>query len=437
MQLSEAIETIKAITGVAGSVDPALAHANANKASEQIPVQRDMTAGEIAKYLGLQMLPKEVSEAHINGWLHYHDLDYSPLFPMFNCFSADTTFITTEGNKAFSDFKDGDVIHVPNHLGNISEATVRCYGVQDTNEVVLKRGRTHKTVSVTPNHRWLLRDSTETTSLKVGDELLKAPDLTQGDYDALSWCLGFGDGTKMFNITKPEYYHWKVESIKPHCKEAVWCLEVKDGHSFLLQGGVVTGNCMLVDFKGMLGNSFHLGNAELDSPKSITTACAVTAQIIAQVASHTYGGTSFNRIDEVLAPYVTASYNKHFNKGLQVYERDEVKANEYAQELTEKECYDAFQGLEYEINTLHTANGQTPFCTLGFGLGESYEARLIQKCILKVRIDGLGKRHKTAVFPKLVFAIKKGLNFKKGDPNYDIKRLAVECATKRMYPKNF
>ncbi|MGL5265607.1 MAG: anaerobic ribonucleoside-triphosphate reductase, partial [Plesiomonas shigelloides] len=83
---------------------------------------------------------------------------------------------------------------------------------------------------------------------------------------------------------------------------------------------------------------------------------------------------------------------------------------------------------------LHTANGQTPFVTFGFGLGTSWESRLIQQSILKNRIAGLGKKCKTAVFPKLVFAVKDGLNHKKGDPNYDIKQLALECATKRMYP---
>lgn len=276
MNLNATIETVKGICGVGDKIDAALAHNNANKASGQIPVMRDMVAGEISKYLGLAMLPDHVSNAHIDGLIHFHDLDYSPLFPMFNC--------------------------------------------------------------------------------------------------------------------------------------------------------------MLIDFEGMLKNGFRLGNAEIESPKSITTACAVVAQIIAQVASHIYGGNSFNRIDEVLAPYVKLSYNKHYNRELRKHNGNEELAHEYAKELTEKECYDALQGLEYEINTLHTANGQTPFCTLGFGLGTSWESRLIQKGILQVRIDGLGKRHKTAVFPKLVYAIKKGHNFSEGDPNYDIKKMAVECASKRMYP---
>ncbi|GAM57198.1 ribonucleotide reductase of class III [Vibrio ishigakensis] len=190
-------------------------------------------------------------------------------------------------------------------------------------------------------------------------------------------------------------------------------------------------NCMLIDLKGMLTHGFKMGNAEIDTPKSISTATAVTAQIIAQVASHIYGGTTINRIDEVLEPYVMCSYEKH----LEVAREWDIHDPEaFARARTEKECYDAFQSLEYEVNTLHTANGQTPFVTFGFGLGSSWGSKLIQQSILRNRIAGLGKNKKTAVFPKLVFAIKDGLNHKPNDPNYDIKQLALECASKRMYP---
>ena len=190
-------------------------------------------------------------------------------------------------------------------------------------------------------------------------------------------------------------------------------------------------NCMLVDLKGMLTHGFKMGNAEIEPPKSIGTATAVTAQIIAQVASHIYGGTTINRIDEVLSPYVQLSYEKHLKNAEQWHIPD---AQGYAQALIEKECFDAFQSLEYEVNTLHTANGQTPFVTFGFGLGTTWQARLIQKSILQNRIRGLGKNHKTPVFPKLVFTQRKGVNLESNDPNYDIKQLALECASKRMYP---
>ena len=110
------------------------------------------------------------------------------------------------------------------------------------------------------------------------------------------------------------------------------------------------------------------------------------------------------------------------------------KQEAYALEKTEKDIYDAMQSLEYEINTLYTSQGQTPFTTLGFGLGMSLFEREIQKAILKVRIKGIGKEERTAIFPKLIFTLKRGVNLEQNDPNYDIKTLALECSTKRMYP---
>lgn len=213
-------------------------------------------------------------------------------------------------------------------------------------------------------------------------------------------------------------------------------------------------NCMLIDLKGMLENGFKLGNAQIETPKSITTATAITAQIIAQVASHIYGGNTINEIDKILAPYVLESFNKHYRRGLEwLYMLDESEISEldisweneelhekyarcldYAKRLTEKETFDAFQSLEYEINTLVSANGQTPFSTFGFGRGLSWAERQIQISILQNRIRGLGRDGKTAIFPKLIFAIEDGVNLKPSDPNYDIKQLALKCSTLRMYP---
>lgn len=192
-------------------------------------------------------------------------------------------------------------------------------------------------------------------------------------------------------------------------------------------------NCCLIDFKEMLTNGFKIGNAEVESPHSIQTATAQMSQIIANVASSQYGGCSADRIDEVLEPFALKNYDKHLAEAKE-YITDTDKQAEFAKKRTKKDIYDAMQALEYEINTLFSSQGQTPFTTLGFGLGTSWIAREIQRSILKIRIGGLGKEKRTAIFPKLVFTLKKDLNLKPGDPNYDIKQLAVECATKRMYP---
>ncbi|MEN3113317.1 anaerobic ribonucleoside-triphosphate reductase [Uliginosibacterium paludis] len=190
-------------------------------------------------------------------------------------------------------------------------------------------------------------------------------------------------------------------------------------------------NCCLVDLQGMLANGFHLGNAGIESPKSVGVACAVTAQIIAQVASHQYGGTTIPNIDQTLAPYVQKSYEKNLEVALQYGIAD---VERYARERTEKETYDGIQACEYEINTLFSSNGQQPFVTFSFGMGRSWQERAVQRAILQVRIKGMGKEGITPVFPKLVFFIEEGLNLKPEDPNYDIKQLALECASKRMYP---
>lgn len=191
-------------------------------------------------------------------------------------------------------------------------------------------------------------------------------------------------------------------------------------------------NCCLIDFKGMLAQGFKIGNAEVESPKSIQTATAQISQIIANVASSQYGGCTADRIDEVLAPYAERNYQKHLEDAKQWVADDKQEA--YARQKTQKDIYDAMQSLEYEINTLFTSNGQTPFTSLGFGLGTSWFEREIQKAILQIRIKGLGSEHRTAIFPKLIFTLKRGLNLEPGTPNYDIKELALECATKRMYP---
>ena len=192
-----------------------------------------------------------------------------------------------------------------------------------------------------------------------------------------------------------------------------------------------TTNCCLIDFAGMLAKGFKMGNAEIDSPKSIQTAAAQMAQIIANVASSQYGGCSADRIDEILEPYAQLNYEKHL---ADVKKFSIPNGENYARIKTKKDIYDAIQSLEYEVNTLFTSNGQTPFVTFGFGLGQTWLAREIQKAILKIRIQGIGKEKRTAIFPKLVFTLKRGLNLNLGDPNYDIKQLALECATKRMYP---
>lgn len=234
-------------------------------------------------------------------------------------------------------------------------------------------------------------------------------------------------------------------------------------------------NCSLPNFANMLENGFHLGNAPMGSPHSIGVASTQLTQIIQNVASLQYGGQTVNRADEVLGKYARKDYYREYeqavlifpddmdidearrkldsfkkreNKTLHIDGRPEIEDKPFDNETTEigkirslytqiktRKCiYDAMQAFEHQVNTCFSSCGQTPFITVGFGLGTDWFSREVTRAIFLNRIQGLGEDHKTAIFPKLTYTIKHGVNSEPGDPNYDLKQLALECSSKRMYP---
>ena len=139
----------------------------------------------------------------------------------------------------------------------------------------------------------------------------------------------------------------------------------------------------------MLSEGFQIGNATVTSPKSIQTASAQLVQIIANVSSSQYGGCTIDRVDELLSHYVIFNEQKHRETAEKFVTKDNIDT--YIDEQITRDIKDAIESLEYEINTLYTSNGQTPFVTLGFGLGTDCYSRKIQQAILNTRIKGLGK----------------------------------------------
>ncbi len=115
-------------------------------------------------------------------------------------------------------------------------------------------------------------------------------------------------------------------------------------------------NCCLIDFKEMLTNGFKIGNAYMENPNSIGVVTSQVAQIITNVASSQYGGCSFDRADEVLAPFAQKNYEKHLKDAKELMD-DEEKADAFAKKRTKKDIYDAIQSLEYEINTMFSSQG--------------------------------------------------------------------------------
>jgi ribonucleoside-triphosphate reductase len=192
-------------------------------------------------------------------------------------------------------------------------------------------------------------------------------------------------------------------------------------------------NCDLPNFADMLANGFTMGNANIMTPKSFETAASVLSQIITAISSAQYGGVTVETIDLLLAPYAQKSYAK-FLAIAEEWIEDESKRDEFAKVRTAKEIYDGAQALLHNINTVSSTNGQTPFVSIGLGLGTTWFEREIQKAVLAVQRRGLGAEGRTPIFPKLIFTLKRGVNLDPGDPNYDIKQQAIACATERMYP---
>lgn len=237
---------------------------------------------------------------------------------------------------------------------------------------------------------------------------------------------------------------------------------------YTVPGGMF--NCMLVDLPFILSREdFPIGNTRVKHVRSVETATDLIPQIAAQVSVGQYGGQTYSKLDEVLEPYVMYTYRRELARALENAtrvaaemgvagvepldksvallvasgERDRVAAGvgekiwdmsvAEAKKRTESIVYDSMEGVEYALNTVQ-GNGQTPFVTISFGLSTSWAGRVVQKAILKVRINGYGAQSKTPVFPKLVYMLKEGVNMRAGDPNYDVKRLALYCASKRIYP---
>lgn len=189
-------------------------------------------------------------------------------------------------------------------------------------------------------------------------------------------------------------------------------------------------NCCNVNLKDMLDNGFKMDEAYIETPKSIGVAASIAAQVIEAVSLSQLGGTSVPDIDMTLAPYAQKNYDKHLKDARDFDIKDKVK---YAEELTKRDIYQAMQGLEFSINSIHSNGFQTPFVTVSLARGVGKWEKEIQKAMLNVRIKGLGNGV-SAVFPKLVVTIEDGINLKPSDPNYDVKQLALYCSARRDYP---
>lgn len=196
-------------------------------------------------------------------------------------------------------------------------------------------------------------------------------------------------------------------------------------------------NCCLINLEDMLNNGTVINDKLVESPKSFGTACTVTTQIIAQVASNQYGGQSITI--KHLAKFLRVTYDKYYKFYMEKYNNEEL-ARDLANDMKMKDLRDGVQTIRYQLSTLQTTNGQAPFSTIYLEIeeGNEYEEEMALICeeMIKQRLEGM-KNYKGQeigeAFPKLVYLLDEHNCLEGGKYDY-ITKLAAECTAKRLVP---
>jgi len=223
-------------------------------------------------------------------------------------------------------------------------------------------------------------------------------------------------------------------------------------------------NCLSIPFDKLLANGFNTRQTDVRPAQSVGTAFQLVAVIFQLQSLQQFGGVSATHLDWTMVPYVRKSFYKHYKNGLKyicfnggdINEIDLNKFNQkiatnpsindsyfvtpsevykYAIDMTEKEVYQAVEGMYHNLNTLQSRSGnQLPFTSINYGTCTEPEGRMVTKALLEVSINGIGGLHKTSIFPCGIFQCMNGVNRKEGDPNYDLFQLALKSTAQRLYP---
>ena len=275
-----------------------------------------------------------------------------------------------------------------------------------------------------------------------------------------------------FYLVKEQSTKWTLTNITAsrdgkNGNKVAWCVEEPITNTFTLDGCMVTGNCLSIPFDKLLANGFNTRQTDVRAAQSVSTAFQLVAVIFQLQSLQQFGGVSATHLDWTMIPYVRKSFYKHYVDGCIYIENKDTtwlqqnvydyinnpecfveeqsicsdiwkqlpKVYKYAMDKTEKEVYQAAEGLYHNLNTLQSRSGnQLPFTSINYGTCTEAEGRMVTKALLEVSIKGIGKLHKTSIFPCGIFQCMKGVNRKPGEPNYDLYRLALRSTAQRLYP---
>lgn len=214
-------------------------------------------------------------------------------------------------------------------------------------------------------------------------------------------------------------------------------------------------NCLSIPFDDLLAKGFNTRQTDVRPANSVNTAFQLIAVIFQLQSLQQFGGVSATHLDWTMVPYVRKSFYKHFidackydgmscehleaNSNTSIvddlYKDYNLDAWDWAMMMTYKETQQAVEGMYHNLNTLQSRSGnQLPFTSINYGTCTSPEGRMVIKALLDGSIKGVGKLHKTSIFPCGIFQCMTGVNRKPGDPNYDLFQLALRSTAQRLYP---
>ncbi len=211
---------------------------------------------------------------------------------------------------------------------------------------------------------------------------------------------------------------------------------IRDGYIYIhdMSARRDTMNCCLFDVASVLKGGFEMGNLWYNEPKSLDVAFDVIGDIVMAAASQQYGGFTVPEVDKILAPYAEKTFERQNEKYL-CLGLDFEKAREAALNDVQKDFEQGFQGWEYKFNTVASSRGDYPFITVTAGLGTEQYEKMATKAMLKIRMNGQGKKgnKKPVLFPKIVFLYDENIHGE-GKINHDLFEAGIECSKKAMYP---
>ena len=302
------------------------------------------------------------------------------------------------------------------------------------------------------NERTKIREK-NTTLIKNIAEKLKATNVENQNANVDERSFGGRMGSANSEVTKKFALDYCVSKMarENHLNNMVYIHDL-DHYA------VGDHNCLSIPFDDLLSKGFNTRQTDVRPAQSVNTAFQLVAVIFQLQSLQQFGGVSATHLDWTMIPYVRKSFWKHYVDGRKYIDNDDSviwfasnkdklpidsneykelspKAYKYAMDMTIKEINQAVEALYHNLNTLQSRSGnQLPFTSLNYGTCTATEGRLITKALLEVSIKGIGKLHKTPIFPCGIFQCMKGVNRKEGDPNYDLFRLALRSTAQRLYP---